>query len=132
MIAQLIRKPIKIYYDTLVESKVSRSIWMAYCQGFQGWAAGELINGVYVEYDGLSGNQLPFCHIIDAFLGLQPYLTEQNRQRYIPVRQREFSDSVRKHSFREHARCSGEREIKAEMEKIVQRMRVSPANFRLN
>jgi hypothetical protein len=129
IIERLLRQLIKIYYDTLVDSKISRSIWMAYCQGFQGWAAGELIDGVYFEYDVLSGNQLPFCHIIDAFLGLEYYLTDQNREGYIPVRQRDFSDSVRKHSFRQQAKRSGDSEIEAEMEKIVWRMRVSLANL---
>lgn len=123
-IVKLIRHPIKIYYDTLVDSKISRSVWMAYCQGFQGWAAGELINGVYVEYDGLSGNQLLFCQVIDAFLSLEPYLTEQNRHRYIPVRQRQFSDSVSKHSFRRTAIKAEDEEIEAEMRKIVKQMRV--------
>lgn len=71
----LMRFPLKTYYDTMVESKISRSVWMHHVQGFQGWAAGTIdsITKEYTEYDGLSGNQLLFCHVIDAFLGCKQY-----------------------------------------------------------
>jgi hypothetical protein len=97
---------------------------MAYVQGFQGWAAGELVDGVYVEYDGLSGNQLPFFHLVDAFVGLDPYLGEKTILRHIPESQRKLSASMRKHSFRHKAKLAGDVEIEAEMEKIVKQMRV--------
>jgi len=97
---------------------------MPYVQGFQGWAAGEIIDGVYVEYDGLSGNQLPFFHIVDAFVGLDPYLSEENMLRYIPLSQRKLSISLRKHSFRHKAKLAGDIEIETEMEKIVKQLRV--------
>ena len=97
---------------------------MSYVQGFQGWAAGEIIDGAYVEYDGLSGNQLPFFHIIDAFLGLDPYLSEENMLRYIPLSQRKLSSSLRKHNFRHKAKLAGDVEIKSEMQEIVKQMRV--------
>ncbi|GES61221.1 indoleamine 23-dioxygenase protein [Aspergillus terreus] len=87
--------PLKFYYDTLTDAKISRSVWMTYVQGFQGWGAGHLTaNGEYIEYDGLSGNQLLLPMIIDAFTGMPLYLTEESMKRYIPVQQREFVDSM--------------------------------------
>lgn len=97
---------------------------MSYVQGFQAWGAGEIIDGVYVEFDAVSGNQLPFFHIVDAFLGLDPYLNEENRFRYIPLSQRELSASLRKHSFRDKAKLAGDFEIETEMEKILKQIRV--------
>ena len=122
----LMRQPLKTYYDTMVESKISRRVWLHYVQGFQGWAAGTLdpITGVYTEYDGLSGNQLLFCHIIDAFLGLDPYLTNENDLRYMPENQRRFRKCVRDHSFRRHAKEYMDKEIEVEMEGIMKQMRV--------
>ncbi|KAF2098094.1 hypothetical protein NA57DRAFT_66542 [Rhizodiscina lignyota] len=123
-ISTSLRLPLKAFYDTLVNSKIDRSVWLSYCQGFQGWAAGEMKDGVYVEYDGLSGNQLPFFHFVDAFIGMPPYLSEENMQRYIPAAQRHFTASLREHSFRTKAKEMGDVEIEAEMEKIVKQMRV--------
>jgi len=123
-ISSQVRYALKVYYDTLVESKISRSVWMPYVQGFHGWAAGEVIDGVYVRYDGPSGNQLLFFQIVDAFLGLDPYLSEENMLRYIPLSQRKLNASIRKHSFRHKAKLGGDVEIETEMEKIVKQMRV--------
>jgi len=97
---------------------------MSYVQGFQAWGAGEIIDGVYVEYDAVSGNQLPFFHMVDAFLGLDPYLNEENMFRYIPLSQRELSAALRKHSFREKAKLAGDFEIETEMGKILKQIRV--------
>ncbi|GFF48104.1 hypothetical protein IFM51744_06740 [Aspergillus udagawae] len=121
-----LRFPLKTYYDTLTDAKISRSVWMTYVQGFQGWGAGHLTtDGEYIEYDGLSGNQLLLPMIIDAFTGIPVYLTEENMKRYIPVQQREFVDSVRKHSFREVARERGLVDVEGEMLRIVKQMRAS-------
>ncbi|PKX90051.1 uncharacterized protein P174DRAFT_445075 [Aspergillus novofumigatus IBT 16806] len=126
-----LRFPLKIYYDTLTDAKISRSVWMTYVQGFQGWGTGHhTANGEYIEYDGLSGNQLLLPMIIDAFTGIPLYLTKENMERYIPVQQREFVDSVRKHSFREVARERGLMDVEGEMLRIVKQMRVFRATHR--
>ena len=119
-----LRHPLNAYYTTLVDSKIPRSVWMSYVQGFQDWGAGEVVGGVYVEYDGLSGNQQPLVPMVDAFLGLDPYLSEVNRLRYIPLSQRKLSASLREHSFRHKAKWAGDVAIEGEMEKIVKQMRV--------
>ncbi|KAJ5903316.1 hypothetical protein N7504_005699 [Penicillium tannophilum] len=112
------------YRSALVNSKIPHSLWMPYVQGFQAWGAGEIIDGTYVEYDGLSGNQQPLFHFIDAFLGIDPYLTEESLERYIHSSQRKLSIALRKHSFRQRAILAGHKEIEAEMEKIKNHIRV--------
>lgn len=113
------------YRSTLVDSKIPQSLWLPYVQGFQAWGAGKIIDGTYVEYDGLSGNQQPLFHFIDAFLGIDPYLTEESLERYIHASQRKLSMALRKHSFRQRAILAGHSEIEAEMEKIKNHIRVS-------
>ena len=92
---------------------------MPYVQGCMGWACGKIENNVYVEYDGLSGNQQPFFFMVDAFLGYDQYLSEEHMVRYIPISQRRLRQSFFNHSFRDKARLNGEIEIEREMMKIV-------------
>ncbi|PQE26176.1 Indoleamine 23-dioxygenase protein [Rutstroemia sp. NJR-2017a BBW] len=121
-----IRIPLKNYYETMVETKISRKVWMHYAQGFQGWAAGTIdpVTGEYTEYDGLSGNQLLFPQIIDAFLGLEKYLSDENTIRYIPKSQQRFREVIKEHNFRQKAKDAGDLEIEEEMNNIVKQMRV--------
>ena len=99
-IGQKLRHVLLIFYDGLTNSRVSRSVWLSYIQGFQGWGVGRMVNGEYIKYDSLSGNHVLFFQALDAFLGMDPYLTDENMRRYIPVKQREFCRLLRKHSFR--------------------------------
>ncbi|ESZ97408.1 hypothetical protein SBOR_2236 [Sclerotinia borealis F-4128] len=121
-----LRIPLKTYYETMHESKISRKVWMHYAQGFQGWAAGDIdeVTGEYTEYDGLSGNQLLLPQIMDAFLGLDRYLNEENTQRYMPNLQRKFRETIAEHSFRIEAKKNGEDDIEHEMNNIVKQMRI--------
>ncbi|GME36131.1 hypothetical protein K441DRAFT_612850 [Neofusicoccum parvum] len=129
-IERQMRGPLKVFYDSTVDSRISRSVWLSYVQGFQGWAAGEVVDGTYVEYDGLSGNQLLFFQIMDAFLGMDAYLPEENLLRYIPAAQRELCSSFRHYSFRANAQKSGYGDIEDVMANIVKQMRVFRATHR--
>ena len=122
-----LRRPLKVFFDALVDSKIPHKVWMRYVQGFQGWAAGEMVEGKYVEYDGLSGNQLLLLHCVDAFLGIDPYLPVENILRYIPQRQREVSAAFRKYSFRQRAEKASNFQLVAEMENIAKQLRVCSA-----
>jgi hypothetical protein len=113
------------------ESNVPRSVWMSYVQGYQGWAAGEMIDGKYVEYDGLSGNQSLFFRAIDAYLGMESYLTDENVRRYLSSAQRDLCLSYKAHSFREKSKAAGLFEIEDEMQNLVKQFKVdiSPASI---
>ncbi|KAF4219269.1 hypothetical protein CNMCM5878_003573 [Aspergillus fumigatiaffinis] len=120
----------QVFYDGLVDAKVSRKVWLSYCQGFQGWGVGRVIDGRHVKYDGLSGNHVLIFQAIDAFFGMERYLIDENMIRYIPVRQREFTSVLRRHSIRAQIEKGEYEEIRADISKLVQAMRVFRAAHR--
>lgn len=126
-----IKPALKIFLDYLVDAKISKKYWMRYVQGIQGWAAGHIVDGEYIEYDGLSGNQLLLLHCIDAFIGLDPYLPTENTLRYIPRLQRELSQSFSAHNFRLQAEQANDSSIIGEMDAIAKQLRVRYPFFHL-
>lgn len=90
----------QVFYDNLIESKVSHSVWLSYVQGFQGWGIGRMSNGEFIKYDGLSGNHVLLFQALDAFLGMDRYLTDEDMVRYIPANQRNFCAALKKNCLR--------------------------------
>jgi hypothetical protein len=119
-----VRDLLLVFYENLTESRVSKSVWLSYVQGFQGWGVGRMINGHYVKYDGLSGNHVLCFQALDAFLGMDPYLTEENMIRYIPVNQRGLCISLKKHSFRSKLQEQRDMRLLDEFRKIVNQLKV--------
>ena len=119
-----IRHLLKIFYQNLTESRVSHSVWLSYVQGFQGWGVGRMIDGEYVKYDGLSGNHVLFFQALDAFLGMDRYLSDQNMDRYIPVKQRLLCISLKKNCFRETVEGEKGTLMKEEFRKMVKYLKV--------
>lgn len=112
------------YLDVMNDAKIPRALWMRYAQGFQAWACGEIVDGEYVEYDGLSGNQLLVFQAVDAFLGLESYLSDKDLQRYIPAAQRAFVTSLRTHNLRQDIDSGEDVTLKNEINKMVKTMKV--------
>ncbi|KAK8139035.1 hypothetical protein PG984_002415 [Apiospora sp. TS-2023a] len=125
-----LRGSLSIFYDRLQDSKVARSVWLSYIQGFQGWGVGRYINNKYIKHDGVSGSHVLFFQALDAFLGLGRYLTDEAMDLYIPRRQRDLCMALREHSIR--ARLCGKEDagIIAGFDKIVDQMRVFRAAHR--
>ncbi|KAL8998274.1 MAG: hypothetical protein Q9188_006139 [Gyalolechia gomerana] len=119
-----VRHLLMIFYQNLTESRVSHSVWLSYVQGFQGWGVGRMIDGEYVKYDGLSGNHVLFFQALDAFLGMDRYLSDQNMERYVPLNQRKLCISLKKNCFRN--KLDGEKggAIEKEIRKIVNSLKV--------
>lgn len=84
-------------------------------------AAGEMVDGKYTEYDGLSGGHLVLFNLLDGFLGLDTFLDE-GFANYIPVSQRRLIASVKKHAFRDEAKWDVE--LGAQLDRIVKQLRV--------
>ena len=127
-----LRHLLKIFYENLHGSRIKHSVWLSYVQGFQGWGIGRMVDGEFVKWDGLSGNHVLFFQALDAFLGLDPYLTQANMLRYIPINQRKLCSAFRKHCFRERL-GDGEEDgrIAEETIKIVNHVKVcTSASFR--
>ncbi|KAH8782992.1 hypothetical protein F5883DRAFT_404454 [Diaporthe sp. PMI_573] len=130
-VASDLRHLMMTFYENLHDSKISQKIWLSYIQGFQGWGAGRTIDGKFVKYDGLSGNHILIFQAIDAFLGLERYLTDENMERYIPVNQRKLCLSLKKHCIRAKlSQGTEDRAIADEISKIVNQMRLFRAAHR--
>ncbi|KAI9151253.1 hypothetical protein HJFPF1_08452 [Paramyrothecium foliicola] len=128
-INQQLRPLFNSYYSKVHDDVIAISVWLSHVQGFFGWGVGYIdADGAWVKYDGLSGNQSLLFQALDAFLGIEPYLSDEDTIRNVPLRQRKLCDLFRKHSFR--AQMEGlekddiDMRIKTEFDQIVKRMRV--------
>ena len=90
------------YMNNMHEKVISQSIWLSKIQGFYGWGIGhfDADENEWEKYDGLSGNQVLLFQALDAFLGIDQYLSPRDQERNVPRRQREVCHALRKHSFR--------------------------------
>ena len=62
---------------------------------------------------------------MDAFLGMDRYLTDENMIRYVPMQQRRLCEVLKKNSFRSRLKEEqGDKGVGVEMTKIVLQMRV--------
>lgn len=113
-----------IFFEGLTDSRVSRSVWLSYIQGFQGWGVGRFVDGEFIKYDGLSGNHVLFFQALDAFLGMDRYLTDENMIRYVPVNQRNLCLSLKKHSFRQRVMDEGDSYLEEKVRSIVKQLKV--------
>ncbi|KAK4221413.1 hypothetical protein QBC38DRAFT_377177 [Podospora fimiseda] len=118
------------YYESVHESKIKRDVWLSRVQGFYAWGmTGEerdVESQELIRFDGLSGNQVLLFQALDAYLGMEPYLTREVMDRNVPGLQRGFVDSLGRFCFRGLLKdgCGEDGEIKGEMLEIVKRMRV--------
>ncbi|KAF1832326.1 hypothetical protein BDW02DRAFT_640868 [Decorospora gaudefroyi] len=90
------------YMNNMHDNMIPHSVWLSYVQGFQAWGIGQRNKkaGEWEEFDGLSGNQVLLFQALDAFLGIEQYLSPRDQERNLPKRQRELCHALRKHSFR--------------------------------
>jgi hypothetical protein len=126
-IAKQLRPLLSSYYDRLHNSVVAHSAWLSHVQGFYAWSAGYVdeATGDWIQFDGLSGNQVVIFQALDAFCGLGRYMDEKTRERNIPTRQRMLVEVLEKHSFRTKLLSSREdSDIAQEFENIIKRLRV--------
>ncbi|KAJ5286710.1 hypothetical protein N7478_002396 [Penicillium angulare] len=119
-----LKSAFKIYYEYIVDSKIPYSVFTAYIQGFHGWAAGEIINGEYVEYDGTSGANLVMFVMLDYYLELKPFLKEDDFPKYFSSAQRSFLASIKANSFRTTSTKAGHLDVMKQFETLAKQLRV--------
>ncbi|KAL2270675.1 hypothetical protein VTJ83DRAFT_46 [Remersonia thermophila] len=130
-ITRQLRPLLSSYYDRVHDNSIARSAWLSHVQGFYGWGAGyeKIEEGQeqprWVKFDGLSGNQVLLFQVLDAFLGLPPYLDEETQGRNVPAMQRELVRAVGRNSFRRDLAKEGvDGMILEEMAEILKRLRL--------
>ncbi|GAB1316971.1 Indoleamine 2,3-dioxygenase [Madurella fahalii] len=124
--AQL-RPALSSYYERVHDDKIARSVWLSRVQGFYAWGAGyeNEASGEWEKFDGLSGNQVLLFQVLDAFLGLEPYLPREVLERNVPKLQRDFCEAVARHAFRHSLGKEGvDGRIRDELTEIVKRLRL--------
>lgn len=130
-ISTQLRMVLQSYYFRMHDQQIPLSVWLPHVQGFFAWGVGRIdeASGDYIRFDGLSGNQVLLFQTLDAFLGIDPYLSVRDQKRNIPARQRALCKSFEKHSFRRQlskAPRSGDVDrIRIEFDNIIKRLRVN-------
>ncbi|KAF9067291.1 hypothetical protein BDP27DRAFT_1328994 [Rhodocollybia butyracea] len=106
----------KHFYENMNDFNLVPSIWLPYCQGFQGWTL-EGINGV-------SGGQNMLIRTLDSFLGVRPWPTEEEEALHLPLAQRNWLNSLRKFDIREVANQKGNEEVIKLLDHMVSQLRL--------
>ncbi|KAI1273572.1 hypothetical protein F5Y07DRAFT_391210 [Xylaria sp. FL0933] len=117
-----LRQVLHLFSAQMREAHISRKYWLSYVQGFHGWSAGRQVNGKLVRFNGVSGNHILLFQVLDAFVGMEQYLGEEDMTLYIPLQQRLFCRAVKKHCFRRQLGDS-DTEIAQEFEQIAKILR---------
>ncbi|KAJ7512671.1 hypothetical protein B0H11DRAFT_1625495, partial [Mycena galericulata] len=112
----ILKAGLKYFFSTMVDSNISHTVWMAYVQGFQGWA----LEGI----DGISGGQSLIFRTLDSFLGIRPWPTPEKEQLHIPEVQRNWLNCLRDYDIRAVAKERGYEEVTSELDSLVKQLRV--------
>jgi hypothetical protein len=123
-IADQLRGLLRVWYQSMTQVRVNKSVWLSYCQGFQGWGCGRMVDGEMVIFDGVSGSHTMFFMALDAFLGMDPYLSQENAARCVPHNQRELCTTLRNHSFIKRLQAEGDKKLVEASQKIVNHLKV--------
>lgn len=115
---------LQVFKSHMHDATISRETWLPYSQGFQAWAAGHMIDGEFVKDDGVSASHLLLFQAVDAFLNIDPYLSEADRQKFMPAAQRALIYALRTHSLRRHD-LQDNPDIDNELKKTALKIKVS-------
>ncbi|KAI1169670.1 hypothetical protein F4777DRAFT_193630 [Nemania sp. FL0916] len=118
----LLSQSLTLFHARMRETQISRLLWLSYVQGFHGWGVGRQIKDSFVRFNGVSGNHIVLFQVLDAFLGLDRYLPDEDMELYIPLHQRLLCETVKKYSIRQQL-GDDDAELIQQFEKIVKRLR---------
>ncbi|KAJ3809384.1 hypothetical protein F5876DRAFT_43964 [Lentinula aff. lateritia] len=106
----------KHFYDNMNDYNLVPSLWLPYCQGFQGWTL-EGINGV-------SGGQNILIRTLDSFLSIRPWPTEEEEALHLPLAQRNWLNCLRNFDIRALAQKKGNEEVIKQLDHMVTQLRL--------
>ncbi|KAJ6574535.1 hypothetical protein B0H19DRAFT_933039 [Mycena capillaripes] len=117
----------RFFFENMKDANISHALWLAYLQGYTGWALpgddGAVISGV-------SGGQSLTIRTLDAFLGIRPAPAPEEEALHLPVAQQDWLNSLRESAIDQCADASDTtlvefwREMQAELQKMVQKLRL--------
>ncbi|KAE9400964.1 hypothetical protein BT96DRAFT_992517 [Gymnopus androsaceus JB14] len=106
----------KHFYENMNDFNLVPSLWLPYCQGFQGWTL-EGINGV-------SGGQNILIRTLDSFLGIRPWPTDEEEALHLPLAQRNWLNCLRELDIRALAQEKGNEEVIEQLNHMVSQLRL--------
>lgn len=114
-----------LFHAQMKESHISRNFWLSYGQGLHGWGIGRHIDNNFIRFNGVSGNHILLFQVLDAFLGMERYLSDEDMKLYIPMHQRLLCQKVKEHSIRRQLRDT-DIGITKEFDNIAKKLKVKP------
>lgn len=82
----------RFFFENMKDVNISHALWLAYLQGYTGWAL-RGADGVVVS--GVSGGHSLTIRTLDAFLGILPVPSAAEEALHLPVAQRNWLRSLR-------------------------------------
>jgi hypothetical protein len=80
------------FFENMKDANISHALWLAYLQGYTGWA---LLGADGVVVSGVSGGHSLTIRTLDAFLGILPVPPAEEEALHLPVAQRDWLRSLR-------------------------------------
>ncbi|KAI0889718.1 uncharacterized protein GGS22DRAFT_183061 [Annulohypoxylon maeteangense] len=118
-----LRTLIQLFFQQMKEVHISRKIWLNYVQGFHGWGVGRMINNEFVRFNGVSGNHILVFQALDAFLGMERYLPDEDMERYIPASQQSLCTTIKTHPARQSLRNDEDPMLRGELDALVNQIK---------
>ncbi|KAI0412803.1 hypothetical protein F5X98DRAFT_391481 [Xylaria grammica] len=125
----ILGRALNLFHAQMRETQISRKFWLSYVQGFHGWGVGRYINGNFIRFNGVSGNHILLFQVLDSFLGLERYLSDEDRALYIPLHQRSLCETIKRHSIRKQLGVADVK-ITKEFDNIAKKLRTYRAAHR--
>jgi hypothetical protein len=82
----------RFFFENMKDANISHALWLAYLQGYTGWALQD-DDGVVIS--GVSGGHSLTIRTLDAFLGIKPAPPAAEEALHLPAAQRDWLNALR-------------------------------------
>ncbi|KAJ7936931.1 hypothetical protein B0H13DRAFT_1852999 [Mycena leptocephala] len=124
----------RFFFENMKDANISHALWLAYLQGYTGWALQD-DDGVVIS--GVSGGHSLTIRTLDAFLGIKPAPPAAEEALHLPAAQRDWLNALREYDIRAKVQSAVEQcidapdstlefwqDIRDELQKMVQKLRL--------
>ncbi|KAJ7591072.1 hypothetical protein C8J56DRAFT_1047298 [Mycena floridula] len=102
----------RFFFDNMKDTNISHALWLAYLQGYTGWAL-KLPGQDGVVVSGVSDGHSLTIRTLDAFLGIRPFPQPAEEALHLPVAQRDWLESLREYDIRARVQSAIEQSVDA-------------------